>query len=257
MINTDILLKDYSQPFLYEQDNKLSLLCCFARWNIAEKFGSEGFTIKAWKIHRVSDVLNNTKSERIKLPKQIEGYGRVVLECNPCLHNENLLTYTCGIKTHDLSAIYYFIIAAQLDGNKCLDYKVIHRAFNGAFHDKYIYYISNLGKTLEIANAYDITDIRKTKTFSLEKDEQIIRLNRIYNHEIFVITVAGRGTAKSMLIDENLEIIKDITIDGEDVYKCSIYKDYLAYTVKDPSKLYASENRSIVVTKLDTSMTST
>ena len=60
-----------------------------------------------------------------------------------------------------------------------------------------------------------------------------------------------------MLIDENLEIIKDITIDGEDVYKCSIYKDYLAYTVKDPSKLYASENRSIVVTKLDTSMTST
>ena len=60
-----------------------------------------------------------------------------------------------------------------------------------------------------------------------------------------------------MLIDENLEIIKDITIDGEDVYKCSIYKDYLAYTVKDPSKLYASENRSIVVTKLVTSMTST
>ena len=60
-----------------------------------------------------------------------------------------------------------------------------------------------------------------------------------------------------MLIDENLEIIKDITIDGEDVYKCSIYKDYLAYTVKDPSKLYASENRGIVVTKLATSMTST
>ena len=257
MINTDILLKDYSQPFLYEQDDKLGLLCCFARWNVSEKFGDETFTLKAWKIHRVSDVLNDTESERIKLPKNIEGYGRVVLECNPCLHTENLLTYSCGLKTHDLSAIYYFIIAAQLDGNKCVDYKVIHRAFNATFHDKYIYYISNLGRTLEIANAYDIKDVRKSKTFSLEKDEQIIRLNRMYNDDKFIITVAGRGTVKSLLIDENLEIIKDITMDGEAVYKCSIYKDYMAYTIKDPDKMYANENRSIVVTKLAASMTST
>ena len=60
-----------------------------------------------------------------------------------------------------------------------------------------------------------------------------------------------------LLIDENLEIIKDITMDGEDLYKCSIYKDYLAYTIKDPDKMYANENRSIVVTKLDSSNTPT
>ena len=60
-----------------------------------------------------------------------------------------------------------------------------------------------------------------------------------------------------MLMDENLKIIKDITMDGEDIYKCSIYKDYLAYTIKDTDKMYANENRSIVVTQLGSSMTST
>ena len=240
-----MILHGHSQPYLYENNNQVNLLCCYAKACIQDKFGKNSYTIKPWKIHRIKDIKNNTKSDRLNLPNYIKDYGKVLVECNPCVYKDNnIITYTCGFKKHELSAVVYYVVMAELKNNTITNFTVLHRAFNGVLHNSLLYCVSSNTKNIDIIDLSKNTTV-KTDVFAEDAFESIVRISKVFDADKFVITIGGKNGDRSILVNDKLEYLRPITDNNTDLYKCSIFKNYLAYTVKDDDSRL--ENRSIKI----------
>lgn len=237
MNTTDIELPNYSQPYLYERNGTINMLCCYAKKTISDQFNKRVYSIKPWKIHLIEDIKNNKIASKIDLPKYIKGYGYVLVECNPCVYSDNsLLTYTCGFKKNPQSAVYYYVVSIDAEYKNI---KVLHRSFNGVLHNGLLYCTSseNRGKNIDII---DIVGERKIGTNQIIDNGSIIRISKIFDSNKFIVTYCSRKGNDSIILDENLKKEQNIL---NDLYKCSIYKNYLAYTTTEPY----TENRSIKI----------
>lgn len=235
---------NFSQPYLYPNNNSIDLLCCFSEDILIDTFGEHRYPIRPWKIHLIKDVENNDEAIRLKLPEYIPNYGKVILECNPCVYpNNNILTYTCGIKENDKSAILYYMVSISYDDiiGKYNDIKIVSKTFNGVLHQNNIYKISKYldNECIEIIDI-DTNQILKT----LKLNEEINRITKIFDSNDFIVTTSiDRDKKQSIIIDKDLNIIKKL----ENTYKCSIYRNYFAHTILHNSS--EIESRSLEVIK--------
>lgn len=230
-------LENYSQPYLYLQDKNINLLCCYCKESVIDTFAGEEYSINPWKIHNISNIKEGFNSSRLELPEYINGYGRVFVECNPCVYSDNnLMTYTCGFKQNPQSAVHYYVVSVD---NKYRRINVLHRAFNGVLHKGNLYSTSKKN--------IDIIDIKNNKiisTHNIIKDEStILRITKIFGTNEFIITACRKQGNYSIWLDEDLNIKQKIKANNKDIYKCSIYKNYLAYTTAEPY----TEKRSIIL----------
>jgi hypothetical protein len=236
----NLILNDYSQPYLYPNNNKINLLCCFASDFMEDYFNNSSYLLKPWKIHLVEGIdQNNTNSIRLNLPEHIENYGNIIIECNPCIyHNTNIITYTCGFKKSSKSAISYYMVSAQLNENSLQNFQILSKTFNGVILNNNIYQISKDKKSIETLN---LNTLEKLNTFQMINEDRssINRITNVYNTNNLIITISNSSSHYSVLTDSNLSTIETIQHDGSNIYKCSIYNNYLAYTIKQ------NDNRSI------------
>jgi len=232
-------LKNYSQPYLYRTNNSLNMLCCYAEKSIVDKFNNEEYTIKPWKIHKIDDVLNNQKSSRLDLPEYIRGYGRVLVECNPCVYSDSsIMTYTCGFKKHPKSAVLYYVVSID---SAYKNIKILRRTFNGILHKGLLYCTSfeNHGKNIDIIDIDTNTRISTHKI--VDDSSSILRISKIFDSDDFIITSSSKDQNRSMLVNENLELKKEFP----GLYKCSLCDEYLAHTLTEPE----TEKRAINIIK--------
>lgn len=243
-------LSRYSQPYLYEKDSEINLWCCYAEDSIYDIFGKQEYLIKPWKIHIIKNILSNSLSIRPDLPNIIDGYGKILIECNPCCYKaNNIITYTCGIKKDYKSAVIYYVVSAEQDDNKFYNLQVLHKAFNGVINNGFLYCVSGANMTVDIVDL-KTKKIVKTKKIIYNEYTSIIRITKLYDSNNMILTTGGKKGNASILVNSELEILKNVTYNQKDIYKCSIYKDYLAYTVKNDTVETNLENRSIQIVKL-------
>lgn len=238
-------LSNYSQPYLY-QDTNVNLLCCFADGLVEDYFNNNIYFIKPWKIHLIKDInLNNYESSRLDLPDHVDGYGRVLIECNPCVcADTNIMTYTCGFKQNPRSAVSYYFVKVEIDNNSYKNFQILSKTFNAIIHNDYIYQISKDKKSIEVLN---LNTLEQINSFVIIKDERssINRITKVYNSNDLIITISSPDAICSWLLDINMSTKKILQDLGNDIYKCSLYENYLAYTIKDTNDI--QENRSIKI----------
>lgn len=239
------ILSNYSQPYLYEETN-INLLCCFADSLIEDYFDHHQYFIKPWKIHLFKNInVDNASSIRLDLPCYIEGYGYVLIECNPCVYkNSNIMTYTCGFKMNPRSAVRYYFVKVEIDNNSYKNFQILSQAFNAIIIDDYIYQISKDKHCIEVLSLNTLEQIN-SYTIVEEEMSSINRISRVYNSNDLILTIATPTSESSMLVDINMDIKKMLKDSDTNIYKCSLYKNYLAYTIKDSNDI--QEKRSIKI----------
>jgi len=245
-----MILHNYSQPYLYEHNNQIKLLCCYAKDSIQDTFGKNTYTIKPWKIYHIENI-NNAQSYRLNLPNYIKDYGNILIECNPCYYknNDNIMTYTCGIKKKYNSAVVYYIVSVEKEDDKFYNLQIIHKAFNGIINNGLLYCVSGVGMGVDVVDL-KTKKIVNTKKIRYKEYTSIIRITKLYDSNNMILTTGGKKGNASILVNSKLEILKNITHNQKEIYKCSIYKDYLAYTVKNDTIETNLEDRSIQIVRL-------
>lgn len=237
------VLYNYSQPYLYE-NNSINLLCCFAEYLVEDYFDNNIYFLKPWKIHLFENInTNTTHSIRLNLPEYVEGYGNVLIECNPCIYpDSNIMTYTCGFKKHPRSAVSYYFVKVELDNNSYKNFQILSRTFNAIIHNNCIYQISKDKKSIEVLKPDTLEPINSI-TVVEDMQSEISRITKIYNSENLILTISSPNSVSSLLVDSNISIKKILKDNNNDIYKCSLYNNYLAYTIKDSDDI--QEKRSI------------
>jgi hypothetical protein len=241
----NIILSNYSQPYLYK-DTNINLLCCFSPSLIEDYFDYNMYYIRPWKIHIFKNIdINIPASTRVNLPEYIDDYGNILLECNPCIYkNSNIMTYTCGFKKHPKSEICYYFAKVEIENNSYKNFQILSKTFNAIIYNDYIYQISKDQKSIEVLS---FKTLEKINNFIIVKDSSfsIYRITKVYNSEDLILTMSSPNSVLSLLVDSNMSIKKILKDNNNDIYKCSLYDNYLAYTIKDTNGI--QENRSIKI----------
>lgn len=213
------------QPFLFTRGGNDSLLFCKAESLLTLRFKNE-YQIMPWMIH----FREGDEEQRVSLPESLP-QGRVVIECNPHLQQEEgglRLIYSAGCMEHDTAPIRYSLMTCLLDQTLVPDEMPVslHPCFTGTVVNDIIisakktaegdllmigndpYRIGNMGAIYRISTVFDM-------------------LGKV------VITGGDESSPHSYLLDMDTLTFREILNDsGNPVYKCSILGDNLIYAVK-------------------------
>lgn len=250
MINT---LLNSSQPYLYNINNDLMLLYCFAAEPITRYFRQNSYQIKPWKIYNYN--LTNDSNISIDTPTTITDKGQVIVECNPhvYIHNNYVeLVYTAGTVVDVQSPVVYYICSIKsndLNFNNLYDFKILASSiFNGTYHNNNLLLIdkSNITADTLVEKSQDTENI--INTYSHFDLTEILRIINVFDNDKYIITGKYNTNYKSYLLNHDLSINSTLkNSNNEDIYKCTIHSNLLAYTVMGEG---GYENRSIILEPL-------
>lgn len=250
MINT---LLNSSQPYLYNSNNDLMLLYCFATEPITRYFRQNSYQIKPWKIYNYN--LINDSNLSINTPTTITDKGQVIVECNPHVYTHNNyveLIYTAGVAIDSQAPIVYYICSIKSDNlnfNNLYDFNILaSRIFNGTYHNNNLLLIdkTNIAKDTLAEKNPETGDI--INTYSHFDFTEILRIVNVFDNDKYIITGKYNDSYKSYLLNHDLSINSTLkNSNNEDIYKCTMYSNLLAYTVMGEGSY---EDRSIILEPL-------
>lgn len=251
-----MLLSNSSQPYLFNIDNDTYMLYCSAASNIDLSFGANKYTIRPWKVHLYN--LQDDSSIVLQTPAYVDNYGQCIIECNPhikVIDNIIKLYYTVGFIKDTSSPILYHVCSLtsnDLTFSSLSDFQIVYKTFTGTP-------TNNPNELLCIEKTYN-QDLLVVKNMNNSANNRIInndfdiveilRLTNIYNTDKFLLT--GKDSTynyKSYILNNDFSIYKRLlnSLD-QDIYKCSILGNMLAFTVQNQSDNPSSvEDRSIVI----------
>lgn len=228
------------------------MLYCYGETIKTIVFGSP-YDLRGWKIYHKN--LNDDNGVVVDTPQHHPEYGEVILECNPhpvIINNEIYLYYTAGFYKQPNSPIKYKLcsirsqnmVFSSLDHNS---WTTIIDAFSATrYMDNLIFSKKINNKSILYKQDLATGDVSEIVVDALI-DQWIYKINKIFNENLMIITTPDQ----SILLNDNLSYIKNITNNqNQNIYKCSILDNVLAYTIKhNDSRL--QESRSIVIEDMD------
>lgn len=217
-----------NQPFLFLNENEEKCLLYCNSEQKRELFFGNVFYIDPWKIYK---NYNGLLSE-LNTPTELEGYGKVILECNPHLfykENQLYIGYTAGVSKGKNTPIIYYYLNSKInsDFSVIYDTQVIKKTFSASYINEILYYVK---KTLE----KDLF-IKNETVLNLHFNiKYIYRICPIFSkNNYFIITFNDEIKDQSWILNaEGTPIVEIKNLNNESVYKCSILNDDLIYTKK-------------------------
>jgi hypothetical protein len=245
-----MIIKNSSQPFLYQNNNKeLGLLYCYADHSVDLFFG-DSFIIQPWKINNKNLITGH--NEIVPTNTFDEQLGRVVMECNPSIDvidNKLTIFWTAGFSNGKNTPISYYYCAMDSEDytfTSLSNFRILHKAYSCVYLDGSLIYKEetvNPEEPLIIKNlATDTSSVLTIEDFDLL---DISRINRIFNQNKLIIT--GKNPENidcSYIVNSSGTIEKRIkNLYNYDVYKASVFDNNLAYAVTiDNHKSIVIEN---------------
>lgn len=247
-----MLLDNSSQPYLYKDSSDATcLLYCHAEQTLNLLFGNS-FRIRPWKIRYRN--LNSNFDEIIPTNRYQEGYGKVLVECNPhinLINNQLTLFYTAGFSNGRDTPIKYYYCAMDSEDYTFMNlsnFRIIQPTFTACiFNDKIIYIQKTQHSDKLMSKDYGSDNATEITVSGMDLIE-IVRITKLFDQNKLIMT--GRNPENidtSYLINSDLHVEKAIkNIYNYNVYKCSLLDNQLAYTVKvNPHS--DNEHRQIVL----------
>lgn len=238
-------MNNSSQPYLYlNTKNEKCLFYCFGREIRTLVYGNE-YQIRPWKIRHKNYITN----EDLEVPTatNLEGYGDVILECNPHIYTDKLYCTLGFNKGFNYPINYYLCSYDILDMNimSVGNLSILEKTFTGTVVDNMMIY-ANPNKNGNLIVKNYLTNVSEERILPTT---YIYKINKIFNQDYYILTGQEEDEAVSYLLDLNLEIVKKLTNqNNENIYKCSILNNELIYTVKIDSG--PNESRSLVTETL-------
>lgn len=218
-----------NQPFLFLNENKEKCLLYCNSEQKKELFFGKVFYIDPWKIYYKN---YNGIFFELNTPKELEGYGKVILECNPHLfYKENQLHigYTAGFSKGKNTPIIYYYLNAKInsDFSVIYDTQVIKKTFSGSYINEDLYYVKKTPEKDFLIKNENILNLDLNIKF-------IYRICPIFlNKSFFIITFSDEKKDQSWIFSaEGVPIIEIKNLNNESIYKCSILNEDLIYTKK-------------------------
>lgn len=214
-------------------------------------FGNS-FTIRPWKIRYKN--LDSGFDEIVPTHRYQDGYGKVLVECNPhisIINNQLTLLYTAGFSNGRDTPIKYYYCAMDSDDYTFMtlrNFRIIQPTFTAClFNDKIIYVQKTKDGDKLMSKSYGVEAGEEISVGNLDLVE-VVRISKIFNQNKLIMTGRnGFNIDTSYIVNSDLQVEKAIKNQYDyDVYKCSILDNQLAYTVKiNPQS--NNEHRSIVI----------
>jgi hypothetical protein len=182
--------------------------------------------------------INLTNGEQWKINTPQSGND---IQCSPSVFEENdkLIFTHIGSTTNDNGSKFYEFYKlndfSDLQGNGV--YKSQGRMMKGAENKKYIVkHIKQYTFEKGIEERLEFYEKESNALVFEEREEldNIVRVVSVFNSEnLFIITSRRNNDYISYILDIESNNRELIQVDGQSVYKCSIYNGVLAYAVKE------------------------
>lgn len=218
------------QPYIFENATGLAMLLCTAFEDIQVDFNGKPTTVRPWKISWRqglfgTDMVLNTPAAILGSP--------VILECSPSLCKRKgkwYLTYLAGLNISSARPIVYRVVTVPIDIDSMVvlgsDYAVAPVVTGSATKTTNNCYF--VGKDLKSIQTLLGSSLRVQTDY-----QQVTRVINVFDSEQLMVTLCKDSNYFSGFFDPNTLAFTRVQNNAdEDIYKCSVYKDQLAYAKK-------------------------